>query len=268
MNKKGTMALVLTILLAAYPVCMFFSELNHDYQVQCDTSDGMYWLNEYDNASVDNAQLNIDNVHAARQERLEAEFIEQSVEDSIKKIDNGELTYKEVFKDVYFAGDSLVAGLSAYGLISSNHLMARVSAHLSVLESYIKHINNIKPDVLILHYGINSISKHEKHAQNFVKDYRKLVQCIKSGSPNTRIIISLIFPVDASVAKAEQFKYIDHFNELLIQMCEEEGIEYLDTTDLLKQYNQYYRSDGIHLVEEFYVNYWFKHIMREMEIYL
>lgn len=86
MNKKGTMALVLTILLAAYPVCMFFSELNHDYQVQCDTSDGMYWLNEYDNASVDNAQLNIDNVHAARQERLEAEFIEQSVEDSIKKL--------------------------------------------------------------------------------------------------------------------------------------------------------------------------------------
>ena len=177
------------------------------------------------------------------------------------------MTYRQVFRDVYLCGDSLMAVVYAYDLMNENHIMAQVSAHLSDLENLLPRIAGARPKVLILHYGINSISEKEGHARRFVNDYRALIRRIQEASPDTRIIVSLLFPVDTSVATAERFRYVGRYNEYLTEMCREEHVETLDSTPLFAACPNYYREDGIHLNKGFYVKYWFKYIMREMEIY-
>lgn len=264
---KTVLVLIILICLGAYPVYMLINITSMDYHAHYDTSNGINVLDEYSERSLDEAQNSIDNLYKARQAALDAANLKKNIETSIQKIDNGELTYREVFKDVYVAGDSLVAGLSAFEIINPNHLMARVSANLSDLQKNLERIKSEKPRILILHYGINGISPNEDVAQKFINWYSQLIQQIQNDSPNTRIIISLIFPVDNSIAKDKRFEYIDHYNELLKQMCKDKNIEYLDSTTLVKNCKQYYKDDGIHFVKGFYVTHWAKHIMSEMEIY-
>lgn len=270
MKYKVLMALALS---AAVLVCPVWNAAalvreGHYREVNADTAAGERLLAAYDAVSVETAQEHIDNARLAYRNAVTAANLRQSIEQEIDSIEKGELTYREVFRDVYISGDSLMCGLDNYGLINGRHLMAKVSANLGDLEGNLPRIISAKPRVLILHYGINAVSVREEAAQNFVGKYGNLIDKIKSGSPNTRIIISLIFPVnEAAAARDEKFGGIARYNALLTQMCEEKEIEFLDSTQLLLEHDEYYTADGIHQGKDFYVKFWFPHIMREMEIY-
>lgn len=238
------------------------------HAAQADTSAGRQLLTQYGAVSVETAQKNIDGARLRYQNSVAAAHLRQSIEEEIAEIEQGNLTYREVFQEVYICGDSLMCGLDSYGLMNGRHLLAQVSAGLSELEGNLPRIISAKPRVLILHYGINAVSTKEETAQRFIRTYGGLIDRIREGSPDTRIIVSLIFPVgEAALARDEKFSGIDRYNELLVQMCGEKEMEYLDSTQLLREHNEYYTADGIHQDREFYVNYWFKHIMREMEIH-
>lgn len=233
-----------------------------------DFPSGETLLAQYDTVSVETAQENIDRARVEYQNLVAAANLRQVIDEEIAEIEKGNLTYREVFQDVYLCGDSLMCGLDNYGLINGRHLMAQVGAKLSDLETILPRIISAKPRVLILHYGINSVSTREGAAEAFAGTYGGIIDKIRDGSPNTRIIVSLIFPAgEKALARNEKFSGIPRFNERLMQMCDEKGIEYLDTTALLHEHDEFYTVDGIHQDKAFFTKYWFQHIMREMEIY-
>ncbi len=221
----------------------------------------------WESCRVDDAQQHIDNANAAYERELTEKNITQRIENTIKKIEKGKLTYREVLSDVYVCGDSLMAELSVYGLVNGNHLMAKVSANLKDLRENLPMIQRVKPKILILHYGINAISSKKGRDQQFADNYRKLIEQIRESCPKTRIIVSLLFPVNTSIARDKRFTVVDQFNECLKQMCSELNIEYLDNSSLEEQCREYAKGDGIHMERDFYTKYWGKHIIREMRIY-
>ena len=188
------------------------------------------------------------------------------INDTIKKIEKGTLSYRNVFKNVCVVGDSLMNGLEAYNILNSNKLVTQVSASLHHLNENMSRIIGMNPGILILHYGINMISGQQYHLDDFIETYTNHIKTLKKALPDTRIIISLIFPVKRSVAKAARFGYIDKYNIALIKMCKSLKVEYLDSSSVLKAHPECYGGDGIHLSKVFYSQYWLKFIIKEKGI--
>ena len=265
--KKFVCLVLILMLSAVYPLYSFFVLNSYKNEPSPDVQKGIEALNKLDSVDQSSVQNNLNEIESERLQFHEALHQNEAAEKTIKKIESGKLTYRKVFSNVYFAGDSLMKGLEDYQILNSNHIFAEVSASLFHLEENFKKIVSAEPKILILHYGLNMIATDELHLNIFIDQYTKLSKKFKKSLPNTRIVVSLLFPVDTSVATAARFKKINKYNKRLIKMCNSQKIEYLDSASVFKGHKDFYGADGIHLSAAFYSKYWLKHIIRELGIY-
>lgn len=264
--KKLVASLVVLILIILCPTVNFISLKSKKTSLDEDTSAGVSVLDSYAAVSVEKVDKAISAAQEKREEIVQEEAIQGLIQSQIKLIEKGSLSYRKVFSNVYFAGDSLMEGLEAYSILNSNHIFAKVSASLSHLESVMSKIISVRPQVLILHYGLNMIGDQQYHVDSFISQYTTDIKKLQKNLPDTRIIVSLLFPVDTSVATANRFKYVSRYNNRLIEMSKELGVEYLDSSSVFVGHD-FYGADGIHLSYSFYNEYWLKFIMKEKEIY-
>ena len=265
--KKKIISLFLVI---AVIVCMGGNLLQlkeNVYTASGNTEKGIEYLDKLSLQSVEEALKEIKKVEEEYNSKIQTEEIKRKVKESLKLIKKGKKTYKKVFRDVVFAGDSLMAGLEAYDILNKKKIVAQVSASLYHLDENLNKIIKKNPKVLILHYGINMLATEEVYLNNYISMYTRLIKKLKKELPDTRIIVSLIFPVDRTVAKAKRFGRIPKYNKALIKMSRELKVEYLDSSSVLKAHKECYGSDGIHQAKAFYDKYWLKFIMEEKGIY-
>ena len=251
-------------ILSVYPLfnIMGISQ-NGDKPAKVDLSEGNEIIKSLSDYDVKTAQKN---VNIAEKEREHKFGNYHRVDDVLADIDSGKTTYRKVFQDVYIVGDSLMNGLEAYNILNSNHLVTQVSASLYHLDGNLNKIIRMNPPVLILHYGVNMISTDRKYLNNYIAMYTSLIQKLQASLPDTRIIISGIFPVNRNIARANRFGMINEYNQNLINMCNNLGIEYMDSSSVLYAHPECYGGDGIHLSKAFYEKYWLRFIIREMGI--
>ena len=262
--KKIVIILFLVAVLSVYPIFNIAGISKSTVSAaESDFSEGTSVIEKLWNFDVKLAQKN---VKTAEEKRNDPTGIKQKVRDTLKNLDNGKTTYRKVFRNVYIVGDSLMDGLEAYNILNSNHLITQVSASLYHLDSNVKKIIKINPPVLILHYGVNMIATEKKHLNNYISMYTDLIEKLQASLPDTRIIISGIFPVDRDIAKAKRFGMIGEYNKNLKAMCKKLDVEYMDSSSVLKAHPECYGSDGIHLSKAFYDKYWLRFIIKEMEI--
>lgn len=264
--KKLITSLLVLFVIAAVPAVGLVSLRSARSFPESNIEKGLSVLSSLSSVKVEDADKAVSKAAEKQQEILEAEALQRLIDQQIKLIENGKLSYRKVFSNVYVAGDSLMEGLEAYSILNSNHIFAKVSASLSHLESVMPKIISVRPQTLILHYGINMIGDKEYHVDSFISQYTKDIKKLQKKLPDTRIVVSLLFPVDTSVATAKRFKYVSRYNDRLVKMCGELGVEYLDSSSVFSGHD-FYGSDGIHLSYSFYNDYWLKFIMKEMEIY-
>ncbi|MCM1544480.1 MAG: GDSL-type esterase/lipase family protein [Ruminococcus sp.] len=264
--KKALLSVILIVVLSIYPICQVITCLQSGSTAAADTVSGVSVLNSLDSGSIDKALENIAKAEAELNYFNSSENIQKEIAKRIKQIESGKSSLRQAFRNVYFAGDSLMNGLEVYNILNSSHLFTQVSASLSHLEANLDKIIGVHPPVLILHYGLNMLGTQEAHATNFVNKYTSLIKQLKGKLPNTRIIVSLLFPVDTSKATGARFKAISKYNSKLIAMCKSEKIEYLNSNKVVKAHSDCYAKDGIHLAKRFYAE-WLKFIMKEKEIY-
>ncbi len=204
------------------------------------------------------------------EEELEAQLSQEPdvdpVEDTLKKLKKGKISLRKVFADTCFVGDSLINGLEVYNILNKDMLMTKVSARLTHLEENTKKIVSLNPEVLILHYGVNLLWEDETGTQWFIDDYSELVTKLKKSLPHTRIIISGIFPVDTEVATDKIFTHIPRHNKALKKMCKDLDVEFLDSTEVVKNNKEYYSDDGIHFIASFYSEIWLPFIVENKGI--
>lgn len=262
--KKIVIILVLVAVLSVYPIFNIAGISKSSTEAsETDLSEGNSVIDKLWNFDVKQAQKN---VKTAEEKRNDPTGIKQKIKDTLYNLDNGKTTYRKVFRNVYIVGDSLMDGLEAYNILNSNHLITQVSASLYHLDGNVKRIIKMNPPVLILHYGVNMIGTEKKHLNNYIAMYTNIIEKLQASLPDTRIIVSGIFPVDIDVAKAKRFGMIDEYNKSLKDMCKNLKVEYMDSSSVLKAHPECYGSDGIHLSKAFYEKYWLRFIIKEMEI--
>lgn len=266
--KKSVLLLFLIVILALYPVRNFVSITAganaEKTTVKSEQTDGEQALIELSQYNIDKAQSNLKKANSQRASSSSPTKAEIAM--VLKQLSEGKTSYRKVLKDVYIVGDSLMNGLEAYNILNTNHLITQVSASLYHLKGNVNKIIKLKPPVLILHYGVNMISTNKKQLNNFITMYTGLIKQIQKGSPDTRIIISGLFPVDRDVARAKRFAKIDTYNEALQKMCKKLDVEFMDSSSVLKKHSECYGGDGIHLSKAFYERYWLRFVIKEMEI--
>ncbi len=266
-NKLKKILLYLSALCIILAVPLFnLSKLCITGQKQntVNTDKGIAVLEKYDSYDVAKTEkkINISN----NKKSLRYGGTDAEIKKALSRLEKGKTTYKKLFSNVCIAGDSLMNGLEVYDVLNSNKLVTQVSARLEHLSQNTEKIVSMNPPVLILHYGINLIGVSGQEKTNFISAYSECITVLKKELPDTRIIVSGLFPVDRSIASAARFGKIGEYNKALSVMCKKLDVEFLDSTPVLKAHPECYGADGIHLSKTFYEKYWLKFIVKEKGI--
>ncbi len=116
-----------------------------------------------------------------------------------------------------------------------------------------------KPKYMVITLGINGVSFLKEN--NFTAYYGKLIDAIRTASPETKIIIQSIFPVSSEYDRAENGitnAKIEQANVWAMQIANQKGCRYLNTASVLKNSEgaltaSYDAGDGHHLTKDAYL---------------
>mgnify|MGYP004668154243 CR=1 FL=1 len=164
-----------------------------------------------------------------------------------------------------FLGDSNTVRLYANGLISLQQFCAKegIGTAAALNEGIVtfkrddnrytiaQAVAKMKPRRVVIMLGTND---NGMAVEDFIKNYTALVQAIQDSYPYTDIIVNTIPPIPqnhANYPSMEQTK-IDDFNMALLSMCEQMGLKFLNSAEVLKDDSgygnpDYYQSGDIHL---------------------
>ena len=168
-------------------------------------------------------------------------------------------------KETLFIGDSNTVRLYANGLVSLQQFCAKegIGTQVALNEGIITFKNDtthytiaqavakMKPRRVVMTFGTNDTGME---VADFISNYTALVQAIQEAYPYTDIIVNTVPPIPenhSNYPHMDQAK-IDDFNMALLNMCEQLGVRFLNTAEVLKGENGYgqpdYYTDGdIHL---------------------
>lgn len=115
-------------------------------------------------------------------------------------------------------------------------------------------VAKLKPRRIIIGFGTNNLGGTSTDATSFIKTYREGLQAIAKAWPYAEIIVSAIPPLDKQRENTRlDMVQVDAYNAALIQMCEEDGYRFLNSTEVLRDEStgwakkDYTLSDGVHL---------------------
>ena len=167
--------------------------------------------------------------------------------------------------ETLFLGDSNTVRLYANGLISLQQFCAKegigTSAALNdgivafkkdnTLYTMAQAVAKMKPRRVVIMLGTNDNSMS---TEDFISNYTALVQAIQASYPYADIIVNTVPPVPenhSNYPNMDQAR-IDDFNMALLSMCEQLGVKFLNTAEVLKDATgygnaDYYQSGDIHL---------------------
>jgi lysophospholipase L1-like esterase len=115
-----------------------------------------------------------------------------------------------------------------------------------------------KPSKLFILIGINDIAK-DFPIDVIVDNYIKIIRGIRSGSPQTKIYVQSLFPVNSAYRKFPQHydktDYVLKLNSRLRALCDLEKVGFVDLYPLLLKdgaLNSACTYDGLHLNQQGY----------------
>lgn len=183
-----------------------------------------------------------------------------------KTIDGGQ----DYIENIIFAGDSMALYYVINEQISGKNLWHQISItpetaltspiyinHQDTGKTFIENFEKYQPEIVIMTLGTNSAAYMSP--EYFYEKYFELVSKIKQVSPNTKVIIQSIPPVDIRWDEKDGGINNDKINKLnyyIGKMCEELDIKFLNSAPVMKDENgackkEYCRSDdGIHPTKE------------------
>ena len=188
---------------------------------------------------------------------------------------------QDTLSGVYFFGESTTAHLSRVGgVLDSDAHRAKVLRDecgtryldMRILSSpvfcngekisFAKAIEKLQPRVLVLSFGLNGITRWSRDTDDFLRNYRVLINGILERSPSTQIFLQSVYPVGEntcfSLSKRETNKQIESLNDHIAELVKEyEAVDYVDTAKLLVDGSgsldaAYDIGDGIHLTSKAY----------------
>lgn len=172
--------------------------------------------------------------------------------------------------EIIFFGDSTTYGMGPYAVLKdgkqTTQVWTPVNGTLTLDQAVKKKIkypetgNEITPaeaaaaklpKYMVITLGVNGISFMNE--EQFITEYVKLVQSIKTASPNTKIMLQSIFPVASNWEKQDAInnQKITLANTWVVKVAEQCGVKYLDTASVLHDadgwlFANFQNGDGMH----------------------
>ena len=92
------------------------------------------------------------------------------------------------------------------------------------------YLNNIKPKMVMVMIGTNSIAKNRATPAAAAAGVTKVVEALRARLPETKILLFAVFPREAS-AKHIYRKHIKDVNAVISKLADDKNVFYCDITD-------------------------------------
>lgn len=196
-------------------------------------------------------------------EQQDLDMVEAKIEDHHKKVDLETIEsgdFKTIYEDTVFMGDSITENLVFNEIVDEYNVIANMGDTVRKAMNYISVLEGIQPKNLVMLYGMNDVILFEETAEwnsidRFKEDYKALIQEIKNKLPNTNIYVQSPLPVTYKATATNSRltnENLKIFREAVLQICEEEGVTYVDISVLAGEDSGLHEADGIHFKREFY----------------
>lgn len=164
--------------------------------------------------------------------------------------------YKEYFKEDLFIGDSITEELKYYKFLYDNNVFSKIGLNTDTLRKLIPDEDfGIEPKHIYLMMGLND-SVFVKTEEKFKERYLAMLDALQTKFPDAKIYLQAIFPVSKALDEKEDARVnntkINSFNEVIKTIASERGLDYLDFSYLLKENEDYFEPDGMHLKSKFH----------------
>lgn len=174
---------------------------------------------------------------------------------------------QEYLDETLFIGDSNTARMPMFGTVTLQNSLGASSMGIQHVTSsacmYFSGYSNpvtvpkavamMQPRRIVINYGTNNTAWD---AETFTNSYRSAIEAIREEYEYAEIIIAAVHPVAKNRSYPSiTMQRIDEFNKALVQLAEEEGCLFLNSSEVLKGSDgyakaEYMESDGIHLNRE------------------
>lgn len=183
-----------------------------------------------------------------------------------KLLEEGKLSVWDMFEDYVVLGDSRAVGFYYHGFLDESRVLAFGGATIRDVSEYIDTIKTLSPSLVFLCYGLNDVSiGYWDTPEEYVTEFKQVMESIWEAVPDCQIYVSsILIARDPAFDLSEKWRNIPDFNDALMEMCKENGYNYVDNTDLCEEYADLWDEDGIHVMKEFYP-YWGANLIAEVE---
>lgn len=160
---------------------------------------------------------------------------------------------------IVFVGDSITNGCEWAELLEDPTIKNRGIGWDSTegLLGRIHEIIDLHPDKIFIMIGTNDLGVYGKRVPEIVATYSKIIATIKAESPNTKIYVESILPINSKLYKNAKNTDIIELNNELKKLAADSNTEYIDlyTAFCSKEgeLDLKYTNDGIHLMGEGYL---------------
>jgi lysophospholipase L1-like esterase len=170
-------------------------------------------------------------------------------------------SYPNSTKDIIFLGNSITAGTDWAELLGNRNARNRgISGDISFgILARLDEVTEGKPAKVFLLIGINDI-QHNTPDTLIIANYRKIVQTIRSASPQTKIYVQTLLPVNNSFTQFKNHynkdEHIAAVNEGIRKIAAEEKVTCIELNkafqDTEGKLDKSLTMDGLHLNAEGY----------------
>ncbi len=190
-------------------------------------------------------------------------------------VPEGERVKSTYFDDAVFVGDSLTTGIELYAVMQNTTVLAEKGLNLDSIytDEVIKQEDGTRITVMdalnqkqykkvYVMMGGNEVRDVEKSV--FLKRYQQLLEDIRALQPDAILYVQSILPVTVNNNYNMDNQRIDEYNEALLELCEEEGLPFVNVAECMKDENgalptEASPADGMHFGPDYYQK-WFDYL--------
>lgn len=155
--------------------------------------------------------------------------------------------------EIIFLGDSLIE-ICEWSELFNNPLIRNRGISGDTTDGVLNRLEEVtwaKPSKIFMMVGINDIGKC-RPIQSIIGDYEKILNKIKEDSPNTKIYVHSVLPINKEKFKTHtKVEEILDLNSNLNKLCDKLQVKYINLYPLFaasdNKLNPQYTTAGIHL---------------------
>lgn len=155
--------------------------------------------------------------------------------------------------EIIFLGNSITDGAEWFELFDGNPNVKNRGIGGDDTDGILERLDEVvssDPAKIFLLIGTNDISSG-KTVDHVVKNHQLIIDLIREASPDTKLYIQSVLPVQESIHPSRPNSSLQEINRQLEEMCRKQEITYIDLYSLLAddqgQLDMKFSIDGLHL---------------------